>query len=848
MEQDNNTHPPGDILIIDDAPASLELLAGMLADAGYTIRTAMDGMAGLQSVQAKVPDLILLDIRMPGIDGFEVCRRLKASPDTTSIPVIFLTVVQDEESKIQGFRLGAADYIPKPCSHEEIMARVHTHITLHRLQVNLQQQVQLRTIKLEEEIAERKRIEEELQHSERSLAESQHLAHIGSWEWNVITDTAYWSEETYRLFGIPHGQLADHRHNFLDMIHPEDKARVSQALNDALAGNNRYNVEYRITLPDKTEKTIHALAGVNRNGEGKPVLMYGTVQDITERKRAENSLRLQSEITANAAEGIALIKVNDGTIYYTNRQFDKLFGYDPGELIGKPISVINAPTAKSPEETAREISQAVMDKGAWNGEVHNLRKDGTRVWTSADVSTFQHPELGTLLITYQRDITDKKKSEETIWKQANFDMLTGLPNRHMFHDHLTQEIRKANRLNQKLALMFVDLDRFKEINDTLGHDMGDVLLIEAAQRIRECIRATDMVARMGGDEFTITLSEFSDISFIERVAQAILQQLTKPFKLGSEVAYISGSVGITIYPDDALELEDLLKNADQSMYEAKNLGRNRHSYFTHKMQETAQTRMSMINDLRGALLNGQLSICFQPIVEIASGNIYKAEALVRWKHPERGQVPPSSFIPLAEETGLIFEIGDWVFEESVSWAKRWREIINPEFQVSINKSPVQFYSQSAEHSTWVEHLQSLGLPGNSITIEITEGLLMNNDSIIGDILFNFRDKGIQISVDDFGTGYSSLAYLNRFNVDYLKIDQSFTRNITPDSNDMALVEAIIVMAHKLGLRVIAEGVETREQRDLLASVGCDFAQGYLFSRPIPPNEFEALLKNWKSPQ
>lgn len=443
-----------------------------------------------------------------------------------------------------------------------------------------------------------------------------------------------------------------------------------------------------------------------------------------------------------------------------------------------------------------------------------------------------------------RDITKQKESDELIWNQANFDTLTGLPNRRMFNDRLAQEIKKAHRSGLKMALLFIDLDEFKEINDTLGHNMGDLLLQEAARRISGCVRETDTVARLGGDEFTIILSELEDAENIERIAENILQSLVKPFQLGDETAYISASIGITLYPDDATQLEELLKNADQAMYVAKNKGRNRFDYFTPAMQQSAQARLRLVNELRSALAASQFSIYYQPIVDLATGRIDKAEALIRWQHPQRGMVSPAQFIPLAEETGLIIEIGDWVFRESMRQLKLWRTLYHDTFQISVNVSPIQLNNANGNlQKVWFGHLQELGLSGQGMVVEITEGLLLDADAGISSKLLEFRDADIQVAIDDFGTGYSSLSYLQKFDIDYLKIDQSFVRDLVTVSDDMVLSEAIIVMAHKLGLKVIAEGVETETQRTLLTQAGCDYAQGYLFSKPVPADEFEKLLKN-----
>ena len=443
------------------------------------------------------------------------------------------------------------------------------------------------------------------------------------------------------------------------------------------------------------------------------------------------------------------------------------------------------------------------------------------------------------------DMTDKKKSDELIWRQANCDMLTDLPNRQMFLDRLSQGIKKSRRSGLPLALLFLDLDRFKEINDSLGHAVGDQLLQEAARRLLLCVRATDTVARLGGDEFTVILAELEDVASVARIAQSILESIAEPFHLGSELVQLTASIGITCYPSDADTIENLLKHADQAMYAGKDQGRNRFAYFTPAMAEAAQGRMRMIADLRRALTQAQFMLYYQPIVDLATGHVHKAEALIRWQHPMRGMVNPIDFISIAEDTGMIVEIGDWVFKEAMRQVKTWRSEVAPDFQISVNKSPVQFLSHGSSHAPWVQHLQAMDLPGQCVVVEITEGLLMETVSEVDTHLLGLRDAGIQVSLDDFGTGYSSLSYLKKFDIDYLKIDRSFVKNLHDGAQDSALCEAIIVMAHKLGLKVIAEGVETEQQRQVLAQAGCDYAQGYLFSRPLPPLEFEAWLAHFQ---
>jgi diguanylate cyclase (GGDEF)-like protein/PAS domain S-box-containing protein len=530
---------------------------------------------------------------------------------------------------------------------------------------------------------------------------------------------------------------------------------------------------------------------------------------------------------------------------FISKRWNEMLGYpvdDVGNGAEKWESLVLAEDLEATKQAMREHLEGKTP--AFIHEYRSLCKDGSLKWILARGMVMDRDPDGKPLriLGTNTDITERKHSEMRIMELAQFDVLTGLPNRALLMDRLEQEIKKSKRTGLPLALMFTDIDHFKEVNDTLGHQSGDNLLQEAARRMLTCVRETDTVARFGGDEFTVVMGDLEDIGSAERVAKEILQRLAEPFDLDGELIYVSVSIGMTLYPTDADNIDTLLKNADQAMYAAKNLGRNRYSYFTFYMQEAAQTRMRLTNDLRSALSLEQLFVVYQPIVELSSGLIHKAEALIRWQHPTRGLVSPIEFISIAEETGLIIDIGQFVFEEAAKKVKKWRELYHPQFQISINKSPVQFYSAQENHDNWFDYLASLDLPGQSITVEITENLLMDASYTITNKLLGFRDAGMQVSLDDFGTGYSSLSYLKKFDIDYLKIDQSFVRNLTADSEDYALCEAIIVMAHRLNIRVIAEGVETIAQRDLLQMAGCDFAQGYLFSRPIPAAEFEKLLK------
>ena len=551
-------------------------------------------------------------------------------------------------------------------------------------------------------------------------------------------------------------------------------------------------------------------------------------------------LQLASLVYRSIGEAVMVADAQN-RIVAINPVFTRLSGFAPHEAIGQHTNLLKS--GRNSREFYQAMWHALKTVGHWEGEIWNRRKNGEEYAEWLTISTI-YADDGSVQgrVGMFSDITDQKRAEAIIWRQANFDSLTQLPNRRLFYDRLEQEIRKAHRGSHHFAVLFIDLDRFKEVNDTLGHDVGDRLLTLAAQRIVPCVRESDTVARLGGDEFVLVLSEVADTGQVNRVADAILGALSDPFELGDETVYITASVGITFYPNDAADVEGLLKSADQAMYVAKNEGRNRYSRFTRALQEKALARQQLVKDLHAAVAGNQFSLAFQPIVDLASGDIVKAEALLRWEHPLRGTISPAQFIPIAEETGLINPIGDWVLRESVRQLRDWSSWYPASLQISVNTSPVQFLADDKYHQVWLDHLQDQGVSAHAIVVEITESLLLNADTPIVDKLLKFRDAGIQVAIDDFGTGYSALSYLQKFHIDYLKIDQSFVHDLESNPSNIALSEAIVVMAHKLGLQVIAEGVETEAQRDLLAGIGCDFGQGYLFSRPLPAAGFEELLK------
>jgi diguanylate cyclase (GGDEF)-like protein/PAS domain S-box-containing protein len=636
------------------------------------------------------------------------------------------------------------------------------------------------------------------------------------------------------LIGIERQYSRVHRfRSFVSAVFLPDYDRfISAALNSDT--QSKCNLQL-MPLPGGTPVAVTLKASADGSGQACRVIVELAEGSMAALERSEERMR---RIVHSAEEGVWEIDAGAVTTF-VNPKMAFILGYAIEEMLGKPlVSFMDEEGHAILERNIGRRQQGIVE----HHEFKFQRKDGRDVWTTMVTNPiFDSASNYTGALALVTDITASRASKELIWQQANYDELTGLPNRHMFLDRLRQEIKKADRSATFLALLFIDLDDFKQVNDNLGHAMGDALLVEAARRISGCVRSSDTLARLGGDEFTVVLAGLDHVGSVERIAQNIVAALAQPFMLEDEQAFVSASVGIALYPPDAKDLNDLLARADQAMYASKSQGRNRFSYFTPDLQEAALARQNIAGDLRAAIAaKDQFEIAYQPIVSLVTGEVYKAEALLRWRHPTRGLLGPAEFIPFAESNGLIVEIGDWVFREAAQQVQRWQKSIHPSFQISVNKSPVQFRRDADLYQKWLDYLTEIGLPRQSIVIEITEGVLMDGAEQVIERLQQYRTMGLQVSLDDFGTGYSSLSHLKRFDIDYVKIDQSFVQTLENDVGDLALCEAIIVMAHKLGLKVVAEGVETKVQRALLVDAGCDYAQGYIFARPMVAEEFEAM--------
>jgi diguanylate cyclase (GGDEF)-like protein/PAS domain S-box-containing protein len=565
--------------------------------------------------------------------------------------------------------------------------------------------------------------------------------------------------------------------------------------------------------------------------------IVAVVRNVAERRKAEEALQLASLVYQNSREAMMVTDI-DTRIIDVNPTFTAITGYEKHEVVGKTPALLQS--GKQSPEFYKAMWTALNGQGHWAGEIWNKRKNGEVFPEWLEINAVHAPD-GKIhsWVAQFSDISEMKDAQHQIWQQANYDGLTGLPNRNMFHDRLEQEIRRAHRGGTQLALLFLDLDHFKEVNDSLGHDMGDMLLQQTAVRLRDSVRESDTIARLGGDEFIIILNDLTETTVVGDIAQKVIDKLAAPFMLTIHPVYVSVSIGITLYPDDGDTAETLLKNSDQAMYTAKKEGRNRYYYFTPAMQEQVNRRAHIISELRQALTSKQFHVVYQPMVQLGTGRIAKAEALIRWQHPVEGLISPDSFIPVAEESGLIVPIGNLVFREAASLAKQLNDLV-PGFKISVNKSPAQF---DLKDLAWLDFLHAGGFAGNTLVVEITEGLLLDAKPAVQQQLQLLRDAGLQVALDDFGTGYSSLAYLKKFAIAYLKIDQSFIHNLARGNQDHALCDAMITMAHRLSIEVIAEGVETPEQRDLLLESGCDYGQGFLFSRPVSGDELMALLKS-----
>ena len=574
-----------------------------------------------------------------------------------------------------------------------------------------------------------------------------------------------------------------------------------------------------------------------RDASGKTTHYIAFKEDISDRKHTEEAMRLHAKVFDTLDEGVLITDVNEA-ILAVNPAFSRITGYSEDEVLGQTPRLLSS--GRQSRGFYQAMWQELKEQGGWQGEIEDRRRNGEiyPAWMNI-VAVTDDRGVVTQYISVFSDITERKEAEARIRHQASYDALTGLPNRDLFLDRANHALRTAGREGTELALLFIDLDRFKEVNDTLGHLLGDELLKQVAERLQGCMREVDTVSRFGGDEFVILLEDVGSAENSATVASKVLQAVEKPLLIGGNEVQVGASIGITHYPEDAGDAVTLLRNADMAMYRAKEAGRNNYQFYTGKMNQQVQRRVTLAGELRRAIDQNALFVLYQPIVRIADRSLVAFEALLRWEHPYEGLVSPEVFILLAEETGLIGAIGEWVLTEACRQAAVWRSQ-GHDWWVGVNLSARQLALGLS-----VSRLQKIvidsGLELAGLTLEVTEGLMLDGSEETLTWLQSVRDLGVHLSIDDFGTGYSSLSYLKRYPMNTLKIDRSFVRDIATDPSDASLVQATLAMAQSMGLEVVAEGVEDEQQLAFLEQNGCEFAQGWLFGKPMPAEEIDAFL-------
>jgi len=572
--------------------------------------------------------------------------------------------------------------------------------------------------------------------------------------------------------------------------------------------------------------------------------LYRLKKEIQSRKKSEQALRESELRFRQVFENTDAISVQgynkQHRVIYWNPASEQLYGYTAQQALGEKLEDLIIPN-----DIKVMVEQGIdnwIDKGERipSAEVTLQHQNGSPIHVFSSHVLLSNIDNVPELYCIDIDLTLRKQQEERIQRQAHFDALTDLPNRFLVLDRLTQMIIEAKRNESFIAVLFLDLDDFKKVNDTLGHETGDQLLVKAAQRLCDAVRSSDTVGRLGGDEFIILLSGLSDKSEIEPICENIINQFRRPFKIEARELILTASIGIALYPDDGISTSELLRNADSAMYNSKDNGRNNYSYYMNSMNQGVSRRLALEEQIHGALERNEFYLVYQAKVAFNDEHIIGAEALLRWHNPVLGQVSPEEFIPIAEQTGLIIPIGLFVLNTALKQTLFWQQSIAPDFNIAVNLSPRQFRDPQLVE-TIRQSIEQNAIAAHSLELEITEGILMSGHSYIDDTLKDINQMGISISMDDFGTGYSSLSYLRKYPFSILKIDRSFINDITTDENDRELINAVVAMAHALNLKVVAEGVETKAQRDYLVSIKCDIAQGYYYSKPVSATEFSQLL-------
>jgi len=678
---------------------------------------------------------------------------------------------------------------------------------------------------------------------EQRLEEAQRLGKIGHWQLDLVSGKLGWSNEVFRIFEIEPRKFGASYDAFLSLIHPEDRKLVEDSYADSVANHGSYDIQHRLLFADGRIKWLSERGMTHYDRDGKPLVSVGTVQDITVQKEAEEKLRIAS-IAFETQEAIVVTDAQ-ARIISVNKSFERLTGYSSAEAIGQNPRILQS--GRHSEEYYRKLWASLNEHGTWSGEMWDKRKDGTIYpkWLTITSVRNEENEI-THYVAIFMDISERKRAEEEIQRLAFYDTLTELPNRRLLMDRLIQSLIASERSGSYGALLFMDMDNFKILNDTQGHDVGDMLLIEVANRLKSSVRESDTVARLGGDEFVVILqglgsSELLAANQAEDIAEKIVAALGEPYLLGTHEHHSSVSIGVGLFHGRATTVDELLKRADTAMYQAKSAGRNAVRFFETDMQKSVESRAMLERELRQALAREELQLYYQMQVN-RKQQVIGAEVLLRWINPERGFVSPAQFIPLAEESGLILPIGLWVLETACRQLRQWQDSpATRHLQLAVNVSARQFRQPNFVEQVG-EILKRLGIDPTRLKLELTESIVLTDVEETVQKMLALKQLGVQFSMDDFGTGYSSLSYLKRLPLDQIKIDQSFVRDIVSDKSDAIIVKTIIDMSINFNLEVIAEGVETEEQLEILRQNGCQAFQGYLFGKAVPLTEFESQTR------
>lgn len=854
------------VLVVDDDPDVHHVTRMVLGNLEFkkrriNILTANSGLVAKQLILDH-PDIavILLDVVMEtDCSGLDVVRFVRNDLKNTMARIILRTGqpgFAPERQVINDFEIN--DYkdksdltAPKLITSivtslrgyddlKTIQALLHSNEKLEQLVCDRTQVLQVAHDELKQQSEARLQILQKLHSTQYLLDEAQRIAKIGNFIWNLQSDAMTWSEQVYKLLEIDPNQFHPSLLEMLKFIPDKQRGQVESEISRAVASGEPYSIEHSMLLPDGRSIVVRQQGQTLYKGEPAIHYLIGILQDITEQHRADEHMRKLSTAIEQAADSV-MITSRKGVIEYVNSAFTTITGYSKDEAIGKTPAILKS--EKQNPSFYRNLWKTIQRGEIFSDVLINRRKDGGDYYEEKTIAPQRDKEgLITHFISTSRDITRRMADQDRLHQMAHHDALTGLPNRILLHDRIEQAVARCRWHDRKVAVLFLDMDRFKIINDTLGHDAGDALLIKMSERLLDCVREGDTVARLGGDEFAIVLNDMQLKNDIHTLAEIILKAMREPFLLKGRELFMTTSIGISFFPDDGQSGVDLLKKADVAMYSSKGQGKNCFSFYDSGLESATTEILTLESQLRRALEREQYELHYQPQLDILSGEITGVEALLRWNHPEQRAVTPYQFIPILEETGMILPVGEWVMRRACE-QERARQLngLKP-LRVSVNVSIRQFRERNFV-TTLEKILNETGLEPRYLELEITEGVLINNMTETSHILHQLHELGIGLAIDDFGTGYSSMNYLSRLPFDLLKIDRSFITESTNSKDDAAIVTAVVTLAHALNMRVIAEGVETPEQLKLLHHLGCDLIQGYLCSPPRHMSEINTALND-----